>query len=79
MIFVKKIGVSAHEGQKYSGKWQGGIEKGLLSNESSTATMLYSVPSSEKTKAVQYLIDHIHDETMRDVKKAMDQNGKDRG
>ena len=40
--------------------------------------MLYSVPSSEKTQAVQYLIDHIPDETMRDVKKAMDQNGKDR-
>jgi len=39
--------------------------------------MLYSVPSSEKTKAVQYLIDHLPDETMRDVKKAMDQNGKD--
>jgi hypothetical protein len=39
--------------------------------------MLYSVPSSEKTKAVQYLIDHIPDETMIDVKNAMDQNGKD--
>jgi len=39
--------------------------------------MLYSVPSSEKTKAVQYLIDHIQDETMRDIKNLMDQNGKD--
>jgi hypothetical protein len=29
--------------------------------------MLYPVPSSEKTKAIQYLIDHIPDETMRDV------------
>ena len=55
----------------------GTIEQGLLSDEASKATMLYSVPSSEKTKAVQYLIDHIPDETMRDVKNAMDQNGKD--
>jgi hypothetical protein len=39
--------------------------------------MLYSVPSSEKTKAVKYLIDNIPDETMRDVKNAMDRNGKD--
>jgi hypothetical protein len=39
--------------------------------------MLYSVPSSEKTKAVQYLIDHIPEETMRDVKNSMDKNGKD--
>jgi hypothetical protein len=53
------------------------IEKGLLSNESSMATMLYSIPSSEKTKAAQYLIDHIPDETMRDIKNLMDQNGKD--
>jgi hypothetical protein len=53
------------------------IEKGLLSNESSMATMLYSIPFSEKTKAAQYLIDHIPDETMRDIKNLMDQNGKD--
>jgi hypothetical protein len=39
--------------------------------------MLYSVPSSEKTNAVKYLIDHIPDETMRDVKTAMDQNPKE--
>jgi hypothetical protein len=38
--------------------------------------MLYSVPSSEKTKAVQYLIDHIPDETIKDIKNLMDQNGK---
>jgi hypothetical protein len=38
--------------------------------------MLYPIPSSEKTKAVQYLIDYIPDETMRDVKNSMDQNGK---
>jgi hypothetical protein len=39
--------------------------------------MQYSVPSSEKTKAVKYLIDHIPDETLRDVKNAMDQNPKE--
>jgi hypothetical protein len=39
--------------------------------------MLYSVPLAEKTQAVQYLIDHIPDENLRDVKNAMDQNGKD--
>jgi hypothetical protein len=38
--------------------------------------MLYSVPSSEKAKAVQYLIDRIPDETMKDGKNSMDQNGK---
>jgi hypothetical protein len=40
------------------------------------ATMQYSVPPSEKTKAVQYLIDRIPDETMREIKNLMDQNGK---
>ena len=39
--------------------------------------MLYSIPASEKTKAVQYLIDHIPDETLRDVDNLIDQNGKD--
>jgi hypothetical protein len=41
------------------------------------ATMLYPTPPSEKTRAVKYLIDHISDETMSDVKNAMDQNGKE--
>ena len=40
-------------------------------------TMLYSVSSKEKAKVVHNLIDHIPEETMRDVKNAMDQNGKD--
>lgn len=52
------------------------IEKGLLFDATTTATILYSIPSSEKTKAVQYLINHIPDETMRDIKNLMDQNGK---
>jgi hypothetical protein len=39
--------------------------------------MLYPIPPSEKTRAVKYLTDHIPDETMRDVKNAMDKNGKD--
>ena len=34
--------------------------------------MRYSVTSSEKTKEVQYLIDHIPDETMRDMKNAIE-------
>ena len=52
------------------------IEKGLLFDATTTATILYSIPSSEKTRAVQYLINHIPDETMRDIKNLMDQNGK---
>ncbi|MDD1699249.1 MAG: hypothetical protein LUQ04_00460 [Methanoregula sp.] len=39
--------------------------------------MLYSVPSYEKTKAVKYLIDHIPDETIRDVKNTIDRNPKE--
>ena len=39
--------------------------------------MLYPVLLSEKTKVVHYLMDHIPDETLGDVKNAMDQNGKD--
>ncbi len=31
----------------------------------------------KKTKAVQFLIDHIPDEIMSEIKNAMDQNGKD--
>jgi hypothetical protein len=38
--------------------------------------MLYPVPSEEKTKAVLYLLDHFPDETLRNVKNLMDQNGK---
>jgi hypothetical protein len=39
--------------------------------------MLYSVPFSEKAKAVQYLIDHIPDETMKGVANLIRENGKD--
>jgi hypothetical protein len=30
--------------------------------------MLYPILSSEKTKAVHYLVDHIPDETIREIK-----------
>ena len=52
------------------------IKQGLLSHESSLPTMLYPVPSSEKTKAVQYLIDHIPDEILSDIA-LIRENGKD--
>jgi hypothetical protein len=41
------------------------------------ATMLYPIPSSEKTKAVHYLIDHIPDETMLEIANMIRENGKD--
>ena len=41
------------------------------------ATMLYPISTSEKTRAVKYLIDHIPDETLSDIAKLIREDGKD--
>jgi hypothetical protein len=41
--------------------------------------MLYSIPPSEKKKAIQYLIDNIPAETLEEVAKDMRENGSDWG
>jgi len=51
------------------------IKKGKLSHRSSAAIMLNLFPSSEKTRVVQFLIEHILNKTKRDVKNVMDNNG----
>jgi hypothetical protein len=55
------------------------IEQGLLSHETSMATTLYPIPSSEKTLAAKYLIDHIPDETLSEIANLIRENGKDWG